>query len=154
MMLQFLSTQHYSLCVALVLFLTLSEATSLHMREQQSTRARNVSFYAPRAATCPQGPLIRQALGLSSGESNYVKRRNHKASNALRNWLQNVDDSFDVTSIPTIALTTSGGGYRSLLTGAGIIQAFDARDSDSATNGIYQGLSYHAGISGTYFPLN
>ena len=51
-------------------------------------------------------------------------------------------------SDPTVALTTSGGGLRSLLEGAGVIQAFDARDSKLGTSGLYQGLTYQAGLSG------
>lgn len=35
-----------------------------------------------------------------------------------------------------------------MLLGAGVIQALDARDSDSALNGLYQAITYHAGLSG------
>jgi lysophospholipase len=45
-------------------------------------------------------------------------------------------------------LTTSGGGYRSLLSGAGVIQGLDSRDSDVSTSGLYQALTYQAGLSG------
>lgn len=45
-------------------------------------------------------------------------------------------------------MTSSGGGYRAMLLGAGVVQALDARDSDSALNGVYQALTYHAGLSG------
>src|SRR4051794_839759 len=45
-------------------------------------------------------------------------------------------------------MTTSGGGYRSLLSGAGVIQAFDERDSAVSTSGLYQSLTYQAGLSG------
>ena len=47
-----------------------------------------------------------------------------------------------------VALTTSGGGYRSLLSGAGVIQGLDSRDSDVSTSGLFQGLTYQAGLSG------
>ena len=47
-----------------------------------------------------------------------------------------------------VGLTTSGGGYRSLLVGAGVIQGFDARDSDTGVSGVFQGLTYEAGLSG------
>lgn len=45
-------------------------------------------------------------------------------------------------------MTTSGGGYRSLLTGAGVIQGLDGRDSNVSTSGLFQALTYHAGLSG------
>jgi lysophospholipase len=45
-------------------------------------------------------------------------------------------------------LTTSGGGYRSLLSGAGVIQGLDGRDSNVSTSGLFQGLTYQAGLSG------
>ena len=47
-----------------------------------------------------------------------------------------------------VALSISGGGYRALLTGAGIIQGFDERDSSVSTSGLYQGLTYQAALSG------
>lgn len=49
--------------------------------------------------------------------------------------------------MPTVALSSSGGGYRALLIGAGVIQAMDSRDSKAPTSGLYQALTYHAGLS-------
>jgi lysophospholipase len=50
--------------------------------------------------------------------------------------------------IVKVALTISGGGDRAQLTGAGVIQAFDDRDSNVSTSGLYQSLTYIAGLSG------
>lgn len=47
-----------------------------------------------------------------------------------------------------LALATSGGGYRSLLVGAGVIQGFDERDSNISTSGLFQALTYQSGLSG------
>jgi lysophospholipase len=47
-----------------------------------------------------------------------------------------------------LVLSTSGGGYRSLLVGAGIIQGLDDRDSNISTSGLYQALTYESGLSG------
>ena len=41
-----------------------------------------------------------------------------------------------------------GGGLRSMLVGAGVVQALDGTDSKTAVSGLYQALSYHAGLSG------
>jgi lysophospholipase len=45
-------------------------------------------------------------------------------------------------------LTSSGGGYRALLSGAGFLQGLDARDSNVVTSGLYQAITYHASLSG------
>jgi len=37
---------------------------------------------------------------------------------------------------------------RSLLCGAGVIQALDARDSNLSTSGLYQAMTYQGGLSG------
>ena len=107
-----------------------------------------VSAYPPVPAACPSTPLVRIASGLSTGESAYIAARQPVASAALGKWLQKVNSTFSTTNLPNVALTTSGGGLRSLLTGAGVIQAFDGRDSTSAVSGLYQGLTYQAGLSG------
>ena len=106
------------------------------------------SPYAPTTATCPTTPLVRPATGLSSSETNYLANRKPKANAGLTSWLQKTNPDFGTNVLPTIALTTSGGGYRSLLSGAGVIQGFDARDSNVGTSGIFQGLTYEAGLSG------
>ena len=50
---------------------------------------------------------------------------------------------------PIIALTTSGGGYRSQLTGGGVIKGFDGREvNKTGVSGVYQALTYEAGLSG------
>ena len=106
------------------------------------------SGYAPILATCPDRPLVRPATGLSSSESTYLKARKTNAATGLKAWLQKTNATFGTNNLPTVALTSSGGGYRALLSGAGVIQGFDARDSDVGTSGLYQGLTYQAGLSG------
>ncbi|KAK0517478.1 hypothetical protein JMJ35_000633 [Cladonia borealis] len=106
------------------------------------------SGYAPVPAVCPSTPLVRTATGISSSESAYLASRLPIASAALGKWLQKVNPSFSTSNLPVVALTTSGGGLRSLLTGAGVVQAFDSRDTDLGTSGLYQGLTYQAGLSG------
>lgn len=104
--------------------------------------------YAPKPVACPSTPLVRAASGLSSAEAAYTGARKSIASAALGDWLKKVNPSLQATNLPTVALTTSGGGYRSLLTGAGVVQALDSRDSILSTSGLFQGLTYQAGLSG------
>ena len=106
------------------------------------------SGYAPVPATCPSTPLVRSGTSISNSEASYISARAPIASAALGAWLKKVNSAFSTTNLPAVALTTSGGGYRSLLTGAGVIQALDSRDSNVGTSGLYQGLTYQAGLSG------
>lgn len=106
------------------------------------------SSYAPTTASCPETALVRSADGISSSEESYIASRKANADTALTSWLAAALPSVDTSSLPTIALSISGGSFRSLLTGAGVIQALDSRDSTASTAGLYQALSYHAGLSG------
>jgi lysophospholipase len=107
------------------------------------------SGYAPRQAQCPSTPLVRPAIGLSTSEESFLRRRKSRADQGLRAWLQKTNAAFNNTGrLPTLALTTSGGGYRSLLSGAGVIQGYDVRDSNVSTSGLYQAFTYQAGLSG------
>ncbi|KAL2825664.1 lysophospholipase [Aspergillus pseudoustus] len=94
--------------------------------------------------------LVRDASGLCAHEYEFLAKRKGKADAALRKWLSKTSDLFDIENIelPTIGLTTSGGGYRSMLTGAGVIQGMDERDSNGSTSGLFQAFSYQSGLSG------
>ena len=131
-----------------------------------SPTRRAASPYAPVPATCPSSRLVRQATGISDAESSYIAQRYQKASQALESWLKSVDEGFDTGyggwgdwggydkhgqrgKAPVLALTSSGGGYRAMLTGGGVIKGFDAREANTtAVSGIYQALTYEAGLSG------
>ena len=93
-----------------------------------------------------------------SGKLHYITQRNAKTEISLKSLLyRNRIPNFDIEtfwSIKTkpiqIALAISGGGYRSMLTGAGVILALDDRypNSSLCLNGLLQSTSYIAGISG------
>ena len=97
------------------------------------------SGYAPYPALCPSTPLVRPANGLSTSEATYTSSRKSNANTGLVAWLTETNAGFGTSKLPTVALTTSGGGYRSLLSGAGVIQGFDSRDSSVGTSGVFQG---------------
>jgi lysophospholipase len=113
-----------------------------------SPTQRSLRLYAPIPASCPTTPLVREATGLSTQEKIYFTQRYSKASRALAAWLQMINSTFPTSNLPVVALTTSGGGYRSLLTGAGVIQGFDQRDSNTSVSGLFQSLVYQTGLSG------
>jgi lysophospholipase len=137
-----------------VLFLIYSSFAQGSPPSPLSSAANITSSYVPLAAKCPSTPLVRKAEGLSPREASYIAARKRVASKALGEWLQQINPGFGVSDIPTVALASSGGGYRAMLTGAGIVQAFDNRDNKVATKGIYQGLTYHAGLSGGAWMLS
>ncbi|KUJ14356.1 lysophospholipase [Mollisia scopiformis] len=104
--------------------------------------------YAPQKEICPITSIVRAANGLSDDEETYRVARKAVADVALKAWLAKTDSGFGTDNLPTVAITTSGGGYRSLLSGAGVIQALDDRDSNGTTSGLYQAMTYQAGLSG------
>jgi len=132
---------------------------------------RATNPYAPVTGTCPSNQLVRQANGISSAEATYVAQRYQKASQALESWLKSVDAGFEAGQgswgdwsghnkrqwsdwqqqgrAPVIALASSGGGYRAQLSGAGVIKGFDGREApQTGVSGVYQALTYEAGLSG------
>lgn len=108
-----------------------------------------VSAYAPEPhVSCPGSTLVRSANGVSKQEASFIASRKINADAALSSWLATALPSVNTSTLPTVALSNSGGGFRALLTGAGVVQALDDRDSASETAGLYQALTYHAGLSG------
>lgn len=116
-----------------------------------------LSSYAPITATCPSTPLIRSAEGLCAEEYFYQFGRRRIANRAFRRFIERINhglpknDTFKYNNTPVIALASSGGRLRGLFSGAGVIQAFDARDSGNGDNGVkylYQAASYHVALDG------
>lgn len=106
------------------------------------------SAYAPEYVSCPGTNLVRSADGISGSEASYIASRKASADVSLISWLASALPSVDTSSLPTIALSNSGGGFRAFLVGAGVVQALDGRESNASTAGLYQSLTYHAGLSG------
>ncbi|KAK8209794.1 lysophospholipase [Phyllosticta capitalensis] len=108
--------------------------------------------YAPVSSSCPSSSttLVREASsGLSTEESTWAEARKAIADEALATWLAKQNSAWaEATTLPKLALSSSGGGYRAMLGGAGVIKGFDSRDSNVSTSGLWQALTYHAGLSG------
>jgi lysophospholipase len=114
---------------------------------QKLGKRATISGYQPISAECPDTPLVRDATEIAPEEAAYITSRKEKADAALAEWLQK-QGAFSNDSQPTVALASSGGGYRAQLAGAGVVKAFDARDSNTSVSGLLQGLTYHSGLSG------
>ncbi|KAF4991744.1 hypothetical protein FGRMN_7634 [Fusarium graminum] len=146
----------------MVSFSTLVACLSGVMVATASSIPKSGSAYTPKHATCPLGSIVRGSTGICAAESDYVTRRHREASTALKKWLRSVDEGFNEvvkewsahgyrkgTNAPVVALTSSGGGYRAMLSGAGVVKAFDGREKvKTGVSGLYQALTYHAGLSG------
>lgn len=128
-------------------FCALNTAAAAPSRPQLEDRALLTDPYAPVHTSCPSTPLVRPATSLNSDEASYVSARKTIADKALASWLLR-QGSFSTTSLPSVGFTSSGGGLRALLETAGVVQGFDIRDSNLNTSGVYQGLTYEAGLSG------
>jgi len=102
--------------------------------------------------------MVREATGISSKEKDWVTERHSVTNKAITDFLNRaamVD--FDVASFmsgysPNIGLAFSGGGYRAMLNGAGVLKAFDSRTAGSTRpnhmGGLLQSATYIAGLSG------
>ena len=58
----------------------------------------------------------------------------------------------NVSNLPNIGVAVSGGGYRAMLNGAGVIEAFDSRTPNSTSTGqlggLLQSATYLSALSG------
>ncbi|CAK4032359.1 related to lysophospholipase [Lecanosticta acicola] len=121
--------------------------------------------YTPQTVDCPQSaPTIRSANRLSPNETAWLEVRRNATVQPMHDWLGRLNISgFDTSAyinnhksnasaLPNIAIAASGGGYRAMLNGAGILQAFDSRTPNSTNKGQLGGLlqasTYLAGLSG------
>ncbi|CCK71953.1 lysophospholipase KNAG_0I01680 [Huiozyma naganishii CBS 8797] len=123
--------------------------------------------YAPKRVACdPQmGSLLREANALSHNETLWLQKRQQVTVPAMQEFLYRATAGFedfdqdaflgeifrDTDNVPRVGVAFSGGGYRSMLTGAGILSAMDIRtrnSTDHGLGGLLQATTYVAGISG------
>ncbi|KAF2858682.1 hypothetical protein K470DRAFT_265898 [Piedraia hortae CBS 480.64] len=121
--------------------------------------------YTPHKTKCPSNrPVVRDASKLSSEETEWLKARRKATLGPLQNLLKRMNitgldaDTYisnhqnNESALPTISIALSGGGYRALLNGAGVLEAFDSRTINSTGHGqlggLLQSATYLAGLSG------
>lgn len=126
--------------------------------------------YAPGNVSCPNTTLLRNGSYLSDDELNWLKKRDVNTNNALNKFLNHHIKNFSNSSIfkkflnfnntekkSRIAIAASGGGYRAMLNGAGVIAAFDNRTNGSwehGLGGLLESSTYWGGLSGGSWMLN
>ncbi|WFD30792.1 lysophospholipase [Malassezia sp. CBS 17886] len=124
--------------------------------------------YQPSNVPCPpmvQGPdnvgLLRNASSheISPQEADYMARHRSGTRAGWADWLHRAGldnlpggiDKFLEQSQPRVGLAISGGGYRAMLHGAGVVEGFDGRNKTSTERGVgglLQIVDYVAGLSG------
>ena len=123
--------------------------------------------YAPANVTCPTDfNLIREANELSANETEWVSKRKQITKETLNGFLTKAMKNFNDTSlleklfsgdssseslVPKIGIAASGGGYRAMLSGAGMLAAMDNRTTgadEHGLGGLLQSATYLAGLSG------
>ncbi|CCH59338.1 hypothetical protein TBLA_0B05030 [Henningerozyma blattae CBS 6284] len=117
--------------------------------------------------------LVRDANELSVNETKWVRQRNQLTEKAMLEFLKRATKNFTDDSIldslfpanknssfsnnslsslsPKIGIAASGGGYRAMLAGAGMIAAMDNRTegaNEHGLGGLLQSSTYLAGLSG------
>lgn len=127
--------------------------------------ANDPNGYTPTIGDCPsEGPRVRDAGRLSSQEREWLQQRRLATVEPMRDLLSRLNiaglDTNDyinthrenVSALPNIAIAASGGGYRAMLNGAGVIEAMDSRTPNSTAvghlGGLLQSATYVAGLSG------
>ncbi|KAF2097764.1 lysophospholipase [Rhizodiscina lignyota] len=135
----------------------------LSLRERATPQAPD--GYTPSKVDCPSDrPSIRSASSLSSQEQSWLEKRRNNTVPAMKDLLGRLNiEGFDVDSyldsasqnisaLPNIAISFSGGGWRAMLNGAGNLAAFDNRTSNSTSSGhiggVLQAATYIVGLSG------
>ncbi|VVT49151.1 uncharacterized protein SAPINGB_P002128 [Magnusiomyces paraingens] len=111
--------------------------------------------YSPGYVSCPSENIVRPADDISESERAYIEGRMETAQKALKDFVArqnlkdiNVDDFFSLSGGPNerpntavgVGLAVSGGGYRSLMIGGGVISALDNRDQPGMRRGVLAGL--------------
>ncbi|KAK3699040.1 Lysophospholipase 1 [Vermiconidia calcicola] len=133
--------------------------------ERRAFAANAPHGYTPQTDDCPSNPpTIRSASSLSDEETSWLDVRRKATIAPMRDLLGRLNiaglntDQYinshrnNISDLPNIGIAISGGGYRAMLNGAGVIEAFDDRTPNATSNGhlggLLQSATYLAGLSG------
>ncbi|KAJ7111443.1 lysophospholipase [Mycena epipterygia] len=123
------------------------------------------AVFGPTIERCPADfELVRRGQSISTAEAQYTEQKREQVlPAAFKTYLESVQrtgvelPSYAVKileskeQLPTVGISTSGGGYRAAIFGAGVLNALDARNSSSVakgTGGLLQAATHLAGLSG------
>jgi len=116
-----------------------------------TTRGYTVSY-----TSCPTlSTWARLATGIGSSEASWLVSRSLKVSNGFRSYTSNawqgIPQYTNLPGVPRVGIAVSGGGYRAMLNGVGVLQAFNGSDHNAVTNGtggLLDSALYTTGLSG------
>ncbi|KAI1851237.1 hypothetical protein JX266_003312 [Neoarthrinium moseri] len=95
---------------------------------------------------------VRSATGLGSLESQWLKTRTKSAFSAVETYLSGAGTGYAVDKLmgspPRLGLAFSGGGFRAMVNGAGVLQAFNDHTRGGGVSGIVNSSLYISGLSG------
>lgn len=148
----------------------------LHVATQRKRSNPNGSYGPTELSNCPAAPsnqtgggigYIRNATSqeINSQEADYIQRHRSAKQSSWKSWLSSASPGPNLNSIsggvenytntisniPRVGIAVSGGGYRAMMYGAGVIQGWDSRNStanDRGVGGILQRADYFSGLSG------
>lgn len=148
---------------------SITSASSLHNNNKFDIRALASSpsgNYSPAIVPCPSTrPTIRGAgSGLNPSERDWLTKRRAATVQPMKDFMSRANiDGFDaesyldkyandVANLPNVGIAVSGGGYRALMNGAGVLNGMDSRVNGSTDagglGGLLQSATYLAGLSG------
>eukprot|EP00121_Abeoforma_whisleri_P015062 Awhi_evm1s13887 len=135
--------------------------------QNTSIGPNNINAYAPVVGQCTNQEVNGQSVrvaesSLSSEESSWMSKRDQVIQKNWVNYFENVAEDIlglkehlsndSKSSFPRVAITSSGGGTRAMLVGAGVFSSFDSHDKTAIENksgGIFDISSYVVGLSGS-----
>ncbi|KXT14598.1 hypothetical protein AC579_3688 [Pseudocercospora musae] len=141
------------------------EARAILELAARAAPANQPHGYTPQTVTCPSAtPTIRSARQRSQEEISWTETRRNATIEPMRDFLSRMNISGidtnayvdnhqnNATALPNIGIAISGGGYRAMLNGAGVLQAFDSRTPNATAagqlGGLLQAATYLSGLSG------
>lgn len=151
------------------------ELFELHIALAQKRSNPNGGYGPTVVQNCPPAPsnqpgsftgYIRNATSnqVNAQEADYVNRHRQSVQASWNQWLSSASPGPNlniaggvqnytnrVEDLPRVGIAVSGGGYRAMLYGAGVIQGWDSRNAtanDRGVGGVLQRADYFAGLSG------
>ncbi|EEB07017.1 lysophospholipase [Schizosaccharomyces japonicus yFS275] len=122
------------------------------------TKRHTDASYAPRFVDCPSDYMLRDAtLGVSDGEKAFLDKRTPVINEAMNTFLKranlkdlNISEVITDEDGPRLGIAFSGGGFRAMINGAGVVKAMDSRYGSNYTSvsGLLQSAMYVTGLSG------
>lgn len=145
------------------------QAVDSRKNVQKQRRWSPSNGYVPADVACPPMPqgnnyvgMIRNAsdFKMNSQEADYMKRHRQKTRPVWQDWLTRAGldgdlpggvDQYLNENQPKVGIAISGGGYRAMLLGVGVVEGFDSRNETAmqrGVGGLLQAVDYVSGLSG------